>query len=350
LALYAALGNEPIASRELSLPSFAIGAPLTQPLTNRASEAWCWEMLAMAKLHQGQVQPSIDHSRRALALAKEIKNVWAQVVSTVTLTHGLLEAGAYEEALVLIQHTMALAQTLEYRVIFYLVLIALGSAYQALQQWEEERNTLEEAVAVAKALDLGPFLRMPTLTRLCMHYAVAGEWEAAYRYASKAIALRRDYNAALIELDFYFHSETEALLRGGDERQARAAVQRLGERLGSNRRFRIPYLRSLAVLAEWERHGERAIDILREAAGLAADLGLPAEHWQIQAALGRLYEAAGDPAQARTARASAARIIQELAQGIKDEALRSHFLAGPQIRSVVQHAQSEAGETSQDHP
>jgi DNA-binding SARP family transcriptional activator len=350
LTLYALLRNEPTAARELSLPSFAIGAPLTQPLTNRALEAWCWEMLAMAKLHQGQVQPSIDHSRRALALAKEIKNVWAQVVSTVTLTHGLLEAGAYEEALVLIQHTMALAPTLEYRVIFYLVLIALGSAYQALQQWEEERNTLEEAEAVAKALDLGPFLRMPTLTRLCMHYAVAGEWEAAYRYASKAIALRRDYNAALIELDFYFHSETEALLRGGDERQARAAVQRLGERLGSNRRFRIPYLRSLAVLAEWERHGERAIDILREAAGLAADLGLPAEHWQIQAALGTLYEAAGDPAQARTARASAARIIQELAQGINDEALRAHFLAGPQIRPLVQHVQSEAGETSQDHP
>jgi hypothetical protein len=119
-------------------------------------------------------------------------------------------------------------------------------------------------------------------------------------------------------------------------------VQRLGEGLGPNRRYRIPYLRSLAVLAAWEGHSEQAIDRLREAAGLAADLGLPAEHWQIQAA--------GDPAQARTARASAARIIQELAQGIKDEALRTSFLAGPQIRQVVQHAQSKAGETPQDHP
>jgi tetratricopeptide (TPR) repeat protein len=262
----------------------------------------------------------------------------------------LLEVGAYEEALVLTQHTMALAQTLEYRVIFYLLLIALGSAYQALQQWEEARNTLEEAVAVAEALDLGPFLRVPTLTRLCMHYAVAGEWEAAYRYASKAIVLRKDYDVALIELDFYSHSETEALLRGGDERQAREEVQRLGKRLGSNRRFRLPYLRSLAALAAWEGHGEQAIGRLREAAGLAAEMGLPGEHWQIQAALGTLYEAAGHPAQAHTARASAARIIQELAQGITDEALRARFLAGPQIRPVVQHAQSEAGETSQDHP
>ena len=56
---------------------------------------------------------------------------------------------------------------------------------------------------------------------------------------------------ALIALNFYHHYETEALLHVWDVRQAREEVQQLGERLGSNRRFRIPYLRSLAVLAAW---------------------------------------------------------------------------------------------------
>ena len=81
-------------------------------------------------------------------------------------------------------------------------------------------------------------------------------------------------------MDFSPQYETEALLRGGDERQARAEVQRLGERLGSNRRFRIPYLRSLAVLAAWDGHSEQAISYLHEAARLAADIGLPGERWQ----------------------------------------------------------------------
>jgi len=53
LALYAALGNEPTASRELSLPYFLIGAPLTQPLTNRTTEAMCWVLLAIAQAHVG---------------------------------------------------------------------------------------------------------------------------------------------------------------------------------------------------------------------------------------------------------------------------------------------------------
>src|SRR5207253_11455321 len=128
--------------------------------------------------------------------------------------------------------------------------------------------------------------------------------------------------------------------RAGDERLAREEVRRLMEEgPGSNRRFRIPSLRSSAIFAAWEGERQRAIGHLREAAQLAAEIGLPGEQWQIQAALGSVYETAGEQGQARTAFREAARIIQELAQGIKDETLRSRFLAGPQIHPVVQHAQ-----------
>ena len=145
----------------------------------------------------------------------------------------------------------------------------------------------------------------------------------------------------MILLDFSPQYETEALLRGGDESQARAAVHRLGEYVGPNQRFRLPYLRSLAVLAAWEGQREQAIGHLREAAGLAADLGLPAEQWQIQAALGTVYEAGGKLAQAHTAFVEATTIIQGLAEGIGNETLRTRFLAGPQIQPVLQHVQSE---------
>jgi DNA-binding SARP family transcriptional activator len=348
LALYAALGDEATASRELSLPSFLSGAPLTQPLTHRATEALCWAVLASAQVHTGQVLVSMRSGRQALALAQESKSVWVQLGSTTNLAHGLLDAGAYEEALGLIQHTMALARTLPPTINFQNLLTGLGRTYHALQQWEEARSTLEEAEAMAETLELKS-LHVPVLSQLCMHYAVAGQWEAACRYAAKAVALRKSLEKVLFGMDFYSHYETEALMRGGEESQARAAVQRLGEGLGPNRRYRIPYLRSLATLAAWEGHSEQAIGHLREAATLAADLGLPGEQWQIQAALGSLYEAVGEQGQAHIAWASAARIIQELAQGIKDEALCSRFLTGPQIQPVVQHAQSEVSPVPNDH-
>jgi tetratricopeptide (TPR) repeat protein len=337
LALYALFGAEQAASQELSLPSFAIGAPPTQRLTNRASEALCWANLAFAQVHAGQVHDSIYSGRRALTLSQESKNGWAYIYSTLCLAHGLLDAGAYEDAFVLMQHAVAQARTLPPTIIFQRFLIALGKTYHALQQWEETHRTLAEAEAVAEMLDLGP-LRVSALSQLCMYYALAGEWEAAYRYAVKAITVRKSSDVALLVLDFSRQYETEALLHGGDERQARAEVQRLGERLGNYQRFRIPYLRSLAVLAAWEGQSERAIGHLCEAAQVAADIGLPGEQWQVQAMLGRMYEAVGKPRQAQTAYGEAVTIILGLAAGIGDEALRTIFLAGPQIQPVLQHA------------
>ncbi|MFL5706166.1 MAG: hypothetical protein ACJ8AG_25590 [Ktedonobacteraceae bacterium] len=58
---------------------------------------------------------------------------------------------------------------------------------------------------------------------------------------------------------------------------------------------------------------------------MAAEIGLPEEQWQIQARLAGLYEAAGEPAQARLAWAKAATIIQGLAQGITHETLRAFW-------------------------
>jgi len=94
---------------------------------------------------------------------------------------------------------------------------------------------------------------------------------------------------------------------------------------------------------------ERAIGHLREAAQLAAEIGLPAEQWQIQAALGSMYEVGGESVRARKAFREAARIIQGLAAGIKDKTLRSRFLAGPQIHPVLQHAQRLATSLPDDH-
>ena len=119
-------------------------------------------------------------------------------------------------------------------------------------------------------------------------------------------------------------------------------MRRLGERLEPYPRYRVPYLRSRALLATWDGQSEQAIGHLQEAAQLAADLGLPGERWQIQAALASLHEAIGQQEQARTAFGEAATIIQGLAEGIGDEARRSRFLAGPQIHQVMQHAQGAA--------
>ncbi|MFL5658884.1 MAG: hypothetical protein ACJ8CB_32460, partial [Ktedonobacteraceae bacterium] len=148
---------------------------------------------------------SIRSGRRALALSQETKNVWVQITSTISLTYGLLDAGAYEEALALIQHTIALARTLPPTISFQGLLTVLGSVYHAVQQWQEAQGALAEADAMAEALGLGP-LRVPALSQLCMNCALTGEWEQAYHFAVKATAVRKSSNMALMYLDPTFRS------------------------------------------------------------------------------------------------------------------------------------------------
>src|SRR5260221_14328998 len=101
-------------------------------------------------VNSGQVQPSLRSGRRALALAQESKNVWAHIYSTFCLTFGLLEAGAYEEALALTQPALALARTLPATINSQRLLTALGSTYHAFQEWEEAQAPLAEADAMAE--------------------------------------------------------------------------------------------------------------------------------------------------------------------------------------------------------
>ncbi len=246
------------------------------------------------------------------------------------------------------QQAMASAPPLLLTHILQCLLTVQGSVFHAMQQWQEAHRAFEKTVAVSKGGDFRHF-RISTLSRLCLCSAVAGEWEDASSYALQAITERKRTEADLICLDFSSHAETEALLHTGKERLAREEVQRLEERLGSNRRFRIPYLRSLALLAEWQGQGAEAITRLLEAAELATEIRLPDEQWQIQARLARVYEAIGAPIQAHLAWAKASTIVQDLADGIKDETLRASFLAGPQIQSVLQHARDNTLQGLQEH-
>jgi hypothetical protein len=139
----------------------------------------------------------------------------------------------------------------------------------------------------------------------------------------------------LLPVGFSGWYETEALLRGGDGDLARAEVERLGKIVGDNKRYRLPLLRSLAVLAQWDGDGNQAISHLEAALILAQEIGLPGEEWPILGTLGGLYAAQGKEEMAQQAYEAAAVIIHHLAEAIDEEDLRAGFLAADPVRSVL---------------
>ena len=173
------------------------------------------------------------------------------------------------------------------------------------------------------------------LAELCALHAFAGDWDQANDYANKKFCMPA-VMTRLPQVGLTGWCETEALLRGGDGDLARAEVVRLSGIVGNNKRYRLPLLRSQAVLAQWDGDPDRAITHLQAALDLAQEISLPGEEWSIQAALGELYADQGDQAQAQQAYKASAAIILSLAGTINEGDLQAGFLAAGPVRSILE--------------
>jgi tetratricopeptide (TPR) repeat protein len=164
----------------------------------------------------------------------------------------------------------------------------LGRAYEALLDLRKARRVHEEALGLSGALGLR--YEEASSVRLCAVAALSEDWEEAYAHARRA---REAGTSSDLLNGLYLHHEVEALLRGGDDRSAREEVHRSSDRAEADGREGVAYLRSLAVLSEFEGDTGRAIEHLHEARTLAEKIGLPKELWQIQSRIGNLYERRG---------------------------------------------------------
>jgi hypothetical protein len=237
------------------------------------------------------------------------------------LVYTLLDLGAYAEALRVSKHGVAQMRALGMPFLYWAALDALALAHLALLQGEAARQVGEEMLNVTRRLPL-PYVIYNVNAHLCAACGLSGDWASAQVYAGHALASR----LALGPVDQTHHHLTAALLRGGDVAHAREDVRRFGEEAGSNRRFRIPYLRSRALLARWDGATAQAVGHLEEALALATEIGLPGEQCQLAALLAQAYRDQGQTDQAEQARALAAVTLQALAAELPDPDLRASFL------------------------
>jgi tetratricopeptide (TPR) repeat protein len=197
---------------------------------------------------------------------------------------------------------------------------------------ESARETLLEVLAEYIEQGLTGFADW-TLAELCALHALAGDWGQAHIYARQTLQAREDESLLPMGLTGWY--EIEAPLRGGDSDLAWAEVERLGKIVGDNKRYRLPLLRSQAVLAQWDGDTDQAIQYLQTALTLAEEIGLPGEEWSILGDLGAMYADRDDHEKAQRAWKASADIILRLAETIDEEELRAGFLAADPVQSIL---------------
>src|SRR5215471_2223490 len=113
--------------------------------------------------------------------------------------------------------------------------------------------------------------------------------------------LRRERSAVRCMRGFgrLFHSSfmIHSVIRQPQPRDGQRCVV-FGEGMNNKGRSAIHYLRSLALLAQFQGEIDAAIEHLQEAARVAEEVGLPGELWSICVELGGMYQKQGDESQA----------------------------------------------------
>lgn len=299
-------------------------------LGDRLLEAESQTLLGAIQCQTERLRAGIETIQIAYQTCRDLENNWGQANSASHLARGLCEAGKYGQALAIAQTGVAAARAADHAPQVVGNLIELGRLYRELFALDEARAAHAEALKLAELLQ-HPWLIEVAAEELCADGVLAGDWAEALVRARRAAALRETDPTLKLYASLTLWAMTEAMLHGSDDDVARALadVRRCSERVDGKRRYRIPYLRALAVLAQREGKVEEANAHLREAASIAESLDLPGELWPLYALLGEQHKAA--------------EIVQSLATNIDDEKLREGFLsAGP-----VRQAQVRLAETDQ---
>lgn len=287
-------------------------------LGNKVLEADSLVGLTMAHLLQGQTQTGIITARIAFGLGRDTENEFGQCMSRPWLTFGLLDSGAYEEALSLAQQNLQAARP-QGGPPLLLASLSLGLVYWFLGLADEAKQAHEEGEAVIAAAGVRNYVAQ-NQANFCADVVLAGNWTAAGEHARHSLR-HQDYTTVpLIYVPLW--PLTDALLHDNAADLARADVQRWVGWIGRVPRYQISYQRSLALLAEHDGDIGQAVHHLETALKLAEQMALPGEQCQILVKLSQLY---GDEP-AAYAKSRAADISSSLARQIIDETLREAFV------------------------
>jgi tetratricopeptide (TPR) repeat protein len=158
-------------------------------LGNRPMEVGCLCVMAVARFNDGQTQEGIDAAKAALAISVEIEDHWGQINASAQMARGLLDRGAYSEALSIIQQGVALARALEITPLLVITLVEWGNVSRAILALEAAQAAHSEALARCESF-IPPHYAGWMAGELCADYALAEQWQPAYTCALKAEAMR----------------------------------------------------------------------------------------------------------------------------------------------------------------
>ena len=276
--------------------------------------------------------------------AEEMANLgatWAAALS-------LCGIGRYDEAISTLE--FVLARTERIGDVFFRIrtLNSLGWVYIELQDFEKGRSWNQRALDTAAEVGIADSeLDSNAHLNLADALIAQGRLDEAEPYLATVEAIARNpkpeerwmlwrYTQHLL------HSYGELRLLSGDIRGAREnAEECIAMASKSDAKKNIAKGQRLLgqTLSATGDH-EAAVEAITVAVDVARDIGNPTQLWKSLAALGDVRTAAGDPTGAKQAFGEASKVIDDVASGLSDAAVRETFLGSAAVTAIRERSAS----------
>jgi tetratricopeptide (TPR) repeat protein len=279
---------------------------------------------------RGRLAAALRTFEEVLAIAQECGDRQSEYYGRENVGFVLTSQGRYAQARATLEIARTQAQELGVPRLVSATLRALGALYRAIFAVEQALACCQEAEATTGGIGhKGDEAKVQH--GLGLAWLMLGDCEEARRCLGRAAALAQEAQSPLTRL-VVSHGLADLDLATGVPAAALSRATEVAEKAAA-----LGWVELVAQARQQQGKAllaldrtEEAIGALRQALGIADEVGLPSVQWQTLAALGRAYRTQGQLPAARDALAWAGSIVETLSENIDDEALQAGFLAaGP---------------------
>lgn len=308
-------------------PPLAEAIELYREQGNRAMEVDCLLMLAVGRLHIGDLAGAMEMVEGADAQLIEADNPWGKCNSAWVRSTVLTEQARYQDAIEIASRALEIAVENEISALAVSTLVVRGMARRAVGRFELALQDHERAEDLLRQMS-NPHFPDVLAPHLCIDLGMSGKWEQAAEHARVAVRSEDQawlHSATWLCSGFHQWFLIQALLEAGEQKLARNQVQQFGDFAGQNPRYQIPAARSRAAMAEHEGEFEAMLEEVKKARDLSRELGLPGEELVHCLALLRRYDQVDNEPARRQSHSRAIELAQWIIAGISHPNLRSDY-------------------------
>jgi tetratricopeptide (TPR) repeat protein len=302
-------------------------------LDNRVMLADSFGSEAEAFFNAGEYDKSLACSQQALQISEEINNLWGQAYDTMLMAFVCFGTGELGRGIQLAEHSIHRAGEAGLIASSISLRAELGWIYAYCGAFEKGFALVDEALQIADAQQPA-WRRFPQALKVRMHL-FQGDAESAGRIAGNAIIEPISIPYARYTI-FLFLANVELAIAKGEFAKALSLAESLLKEVTPLTRVDVPdALRWKGEALLRLNRLDEALQTLTEACSLAKGMGANLYVWLILAALADVNWRLGNEREAETNRAEARRVIEQIADSLREIGLRDSFLNQPRVRELM---------------